>query len=327
MAMSDVVLVASQNGLGHARRIFHYAKGFSDLGYATSVLISDKQEKLLFNELTGIQHKNQVVTSHSIGLDGPSTLSPSRSEPSADIIELLSKSKLVISDNLIWPNKYAKLFYLMGHFNWIDYWANSADSEKMLLAKKESDELAAIKRWLAPRHFSYTSIDLLKNIKSTIPLPRYTTDNVATDCVDEVWLASGTTGLNSEFLSFLGTATKENLEIKKRESHKLSSSNAPLAIIGRPGLGTMRDAIAHGVPFLPSWSGMDSELDHNCLILMNLGLLPVGFDKKNPLAINTLEWLRSGTARRLIMDFWDSNSDSIVSIVSEIIGMSRIEEK
>jgi UDP-N-acetylglucosamine:LPS N-acetylglucosamine transferase len=78
----------------------------------------------------------------------------------------------------------------------------------------------------------------------------------------------------------------------------------PRLVVGRAGLGTIRDCLASTTPFLPVTSGNDPELSHNAEVLARLGLIPQYFDQ-------SLETISPQECKELsfsIFEYWESAS-------------------
>jgi hypothetical protein len=89
---------------------------------------------------------------------------------------------------------------------------------------------------------------------------------------DKIWVALGTTGLHT---NLLGKYSNLKNRLVPLESYMLHhASRLPMAVIGRPGLGTIRDCLSSGTVFIPFHNLLDIELDNNVETLKRLQLLP-----------------------------------------------------
>lgn len=277
--MKVIGLVASNNGLGHARRMLNLSSGFLRAGQSIKLFISRDQKIKLSTELAKMNLDLNLIEIESYGVDGPVWFKQGRQvlEPPLDLVAEIAECDFIISDNLTWPFKYNENMVLFGHFTWHDYWQRTktfddlksleifkedyANLRKILLAFQIKDFL------LEPRNFG-------ENIM--IKLPRYHSDILADknkNQTTEIWLSQGTTNLLDK--SELSASLSKELGIIERETYEFAESKGkPRLVIGRPGLGTIRDCLATGIPFLPIWDKMDPELNSNVNHLINLGLLP-----------------------------------------------------
>jgi UDP-N-acetylglucosamine:LPS N-acetylglucosamine transferase len=85
-------------------------------------------------------------------------------------------------------------------------------------------------------------------------------------------MSTGTTELNC--YPYPKKIKKYNYKIEPLETFKLiGAAKKPSAVIGRPGLGTIRDCLAAGIIFIPYLRDYDPELESNILSLKNLSLV------------------------------------------------------
>jgi hypothetical protein len=279
--MKRVGLVASSNGLGHARRIFQLALAFEIHGYSTTIFVTTKQiEKLLKEEnLEKTQLNYCEIETH--GIDGPTwLLNGGRiTNPSYDVITKLQKCDFVISDNVLWPIKYSKVFALLGHFTWIDYWdkvgLNQFDLSLNKVYYDELQKLLDVKIWF---QFSDFALDHILNLpKQIVPIKllNYSSDAKFRNLIVDkslVWISNGTTGLRRT----LSSQQRDSIvfKVEERETfHLLEAKKKPILVIGRPGLGTIRDCLAAGIIFYPYWDELDPELTSNVKCLKRLSLI------------------------------------------------------
>jgi hypothetical protein len=268
--MTTIGLVASQNGLGHARRLSNLAVGFKQLNLSVKLFLSLFQYKSLQKEFEYSNRKIEIVIIGHHGLDGPTRMMKSViTRPSRDVIFSLKSCRLILSDNLIWPIEYNSNFSLFGHFSWITYWENiglkNLQETNLESLEKERDFFSSIKNWYFLEEFKFITPSQNKIIFIPIKLLRYHNDSllpIKTISSDRIWISNGSTNLNKK------TVENLNIEIRKRIDYfetfeLLKASKKPLLIIGRPGLGTIRDCLAANIPFIPFWYGTDPELESN----------------------------------------------------------------
>jgi hypothetical protein len=279
--MKRVGLVASSNGLGHARRIFQLALAFEIHGYSTTIFATSNQIKKLIQEqdLEKTQLNYCDIDTH--GIDGPAwLLNGGRiTTPTHDVIAKLKKCDFVISDNVLWPRKYSEVFVLFGHFNWIDYWAKvNLGQFNLSLTQvyyEELQELLDVKVWFQFSDFALD--DTLNFPKQIVPIKllNYLSDtNLRNLIVDKslVWISNGTTGLQRTLSSRQRKSVIFKVE-EKETFQLLKVKQKPIFVIGRPGLGTIRDCLAAGIIFHPYWDELDPELTSNVKNLMRLSLI------------------------------------------------------
>lgn len=278
--MKKIGLVASTNGLGHARRILHIAIGFIDIGHEITLFITKNQALHLRAEISKLKFNLNLVEIKNHGLDGPAWFKNGASFqiPSKNVISKLRECDFILSDNLTWPFVYNNNFGLIGHFYWHDYWQkteNLLSSKLFGVFERDFEYLLQIplafqfeKFILYPRHFSNKVMIKLPKYYSDIKVQKKLRNKLDTK---QVWLSKGTTGLWKEFES--NSKILKKFSVLEQETYRLGESkNKPKLVIGRPGLGTIRDCLAAGIPFFPIWNKKDPELNSNVNHLINLGL-------------------------------------------------------
>jgi len=276
-----VGLVSSGNGLGHSRRLIHLAMSFQEKGFIPKIFASQKQIKNLRSELDTLRATFNFIEISSYGIDGPVWLENGGLivKPTTYVINSIQECDLIISDNSIWPIKFNNKFVLFGHFNWLDYWSirgNHQFPERILEVYKEEVTLfKEIRLWFQFEDFKLKGEFNIKNV-IPIKLLKYSSDLFFPHKMDEksAWIAQGTTGLDENInIDFIDDSS---LKFFHRETYMLVNSlEKPLVIIGRPGLGTIRDCLAAGIPFIPLQKYLDPELDSNVNNLEKLNLLPL----------------------------------------------------
>lgn len=316
----NVTLVASSNGLGHARRLMHLSAGFLDHGMRTTLVLTEYQIEKLKNEIEtlGLNGKLRLHATSSRGLDA---FASAKSTPKKDLelgtIKLLDSSDLVISDNSLWPVEFCANLFLFGHFDWVTYFGSNESQMENIDGFKEEYEkelelLEKVSLWFRTKDFYIQSRVKLKYVET--PLLKYATDPIVPKMrIDEIWLSFGTTGRNGpkETQSF-----SHKFKFRKLESWTMSTSNeVPKLIIGRPGIGTIRDCLANRVLFVSHWMGIDSELAHNEQTMSRLNLsIPFETLEHEELDDHYYDILGSH-----IDQYWQQSSATALEIVESIL--------
>lgn len=269
--MTTFGLVASNNGLGHARRLSNLALGFHSLGYNVNLFISSHQFLKIKSEFKFPTNSIKIFIIDSHGIDGPVWRKNGFKyvKPDIGIITEISKCSIIISDNVIWPINYNENFYLFGHFNWIDYWENQKNvvftKTVMEIYENENLMMNKIKKWFLIKDFQF-NVEAKRNIRIIpVKLLRYFNDSLFPDKYypePTIWISRGTTKLQDPDINLKNLMPYFN--IKFEETFQLTTSNfKPSLVIGRPGLGTIRDCLAAGVYFYSVISEDDPELRSN----------------------------------------------------------------
>jgi hypothetical protein len=328
--MSKIGFVASNNGLGHTRRLIHLSKSFFDSGYEIIFFSTNKQYSLISNEIKklGVELKNIQIENY--GLDGPVWWNQGGDvkKPGKEVQAEIEKCKLVISDNVVWPYSYNQNTVLFGHFTWSDYWQRKFHTLPDLLKKLIEKEINVLKKF--PRIFQVRLFALTENMSSNvidIKMLRYQTDlHIPKESIPEskIWISSGTTGLENSLKYMVDKYPKINF-LERETFHLFSDSRKPSMVIGRPGLGTIRDCLAAGLPFYPIWDNTDPEMQSNVEHLVKLGLIFKGIINQNILKefdINqALDFFNSNEFREFN---WLQNSDSCHDIAKIITSYSQV---
>lgn len=277
--MKQIGLVSSINGLGHARRLTQLALSLNQIGYQSILFATKKQINKLVPELNKLGKVVNYVEITSHGIDGPGWMRNGClvESPSDNVIRLLHECDLVISDNSIWPIKFNSNFVLFGHFNWLNYW-DIKDKQIFSGELKEIylEEVMLLSRIKTAFQFKTFHFSGSFDPKTIIPIKllKYESDKDFPKMVNSksIWMSAGTTELNR--YPYLNKIKKYKYKIEPIETFKLiGSAQKPLAVIGRPGLGTIRDCLAAGIIFIPYLSEYDPELNSNILSLKNLSLV------------------------------------------------------
>ncbi len=277
--MKQIGLVSSINGLGHARRMTQLALSLSQMGYRTIVFATKKQINRLVPESKTLGKVVNFVEITSHGIDGPDWMRSGClvESPSDNVIRLLHKCDLVISDNSIWPIKFNNQFVLFGHFNWLNYWdINDKHVFSGELKEIYLDEIMLLSKIKTAFQFKTFYFSGSFNPRTIVPIKllKYESDGDFPKIVDSksIWMSTGTTELNR--YPYPKKIKKYNFKIEPIETFKLiGATKKPSAVIGRPGLGTIRDCLAAGIMFIPYLRDYDPELESNILSLKNLSLV------------------------------------------------------
>ena len=318
--MQSVGLIASQNGLGHARRLVHFSAGFQNLGYKVFLYLSNHQIHLLSQEIQATCPQVKVCEIYSYGLDGPTCSIEQIMEIPKTLSEDLRNLDFVISDNVTWPGNLLNSFILMGHFSWIDYWKTKNFNNGGSLIQQSINETMKVSKWFTPIDFSHvpTEMNHIKTVE--IPLSRYESDEKVQKprSKSKIWYSIGTTGLNQiNYTEVIVELRKFDLEITPSETHKSRNTQLPALVLGRPGLGTIRDCLALNLPFLPCWAGEDPELSRNQDTLKRIGLIPLEWEGNQEPDVDILrEFISERQIRYRIKEYWLGNSAPIKKILS-----------
>lgn len=328
--MLNIGLVSSANGLGHTRRLCHLATGFMEMGHDVEILALPEQISKVSDELKRDKVLIRFVPIDTYGTEGPVWYRNGCmiKEPPNNIIDRITKYDLVLTDNSIWPFRYSSNVVLFGYFNWIDYWNQSKSykfpSKAKQIFEEESLLCNNVKIAFCFLDFALSNSIIPKKSHKKVKLMRYKTDQFLPNNIKpstEIWLASGTTDLadqrNYNFLK------NYKFNVFERESFRLINSTIrPFMIAGRPGMGTIRDCLASGVPLLPIWDNADPELNSNVLNLKNLNLLPFyNFDNMKNIDILNRSINEIHNLNLLWREKWLEISDEISRICSDILSL------
>jgi|LauGreSBDMM110SN_4_FD.fasta_scaffold09158_2 hypothetical protein len=274
MRLRTLFLIPSTNGLGHARRLIHLVKEWSEFNDIL-ILLTPTQTNQLEEEIAqvlGVNYKVTILKYDGLGLDGYSHQSSPNHPISLDqdCTRKIMDAELVISDNCIWPLYLRPDTVLLGHFSWHDVLPLLSTTKQGIVREifdLEDVLLKSAKHVIAIKSFTFGKFANYVN-SGSILFPIYKTDSKKKPEIQEIWYSKGTTGLNSVEFS-----TMSSYKLLNRETYFLSNSESiPLGVIGRPGLGTIRDCIEFEVPFSPLYSGTDVELQHNVKVLERASL-------------------------------------------------------
>ncbi len=279
----SIVCISSANGLGHSKRLLRILNSFDSSSWNKYLVCSRVQRKFIHSDL---EFSSDIifVEQESCGLDGPSVKRASSAVPHS-LEALISNSRLVISDNVLWPFKYSERSILLSNFIWLDYWNRKLNFDLRLeeggadsfLKKQMENDYFILKNYKvnAIQYVPFGWLDSIKPI-SFIGLPSNIESKKSFNRSKEIWISSGTTGLD---VLTLPQESPNGFNFKKIETYNFGkSSELPLAVIGRPGIGSITDTLIFNVPFIPFFSSPDPELRHNVKILRDLSLLSPSFD-------------------------------------------------
>lgn len=226
----------------------------------------------------GVEIEREGLTLHfaeineQFELDGPAVGAEGVrhiTRPSAEQIALVSTSDICISDNLIWPARFASRFILLANFLWSDYWQHRIGLTPSVALQRDLEQLCAP---LISERFANPYLSFSENahvpISNTYRFLRYPSDRVLEKLRvgNELWVSVGTTGLfECRQLAHRNSDELRGEDVVYRESWKFGSGKLlPWAVFGRPGLGTIRDCMAAGVPFFSGGYDLDDpELRKN----------------------------------------------------------------
>jgi hypothetical protein len=325
---NTLTLVASQNGLGHARRLALLAISAAQEGMHSTLVVTTRQIQLLQAEFSGTRLRFFELN-EQFELDGPGVGTHGFGRivaPSPDLIALVSASNICISDNLVWPAKFATKFVLLANFLWSDYW-RLRNSQSQAVARQ--DELEQACAPFVSARFAIQTLSFSENARLPVSRPykflRYPRDHRFSDLVlgPDVWLSGGTTGLfnSNQFLVQESDKLQER-ELMYRETWELGTSHLlPWAVFGRPGLGTLRDCMAAGIPLFPlGYDLADPEMSKNAEFAQDF------FELEDPASLpeldnGELQKLRSDlTAKRgHFLEKWSAISEDTDSLLSRIL--------
>lgn len=300
----SIVCISSANGLGHTKRLLRILNSFDSSSW-TKYLICTRVQRTFIHDDLEFSTDIILIEQESYGLDGPSVHRASLYVPHS-LEALISNSRLVISDNVLWPFKYSERSILLSNFIWLDYWNRRLNLDFSLGERKISLLTEQMKsdyfilenyRVNSIQYLPFGWFDSIKPI-SFIGLPSDNNSKKSFSRSKEIWIASGTTGLD---VLILPQNSPNGFNFKKIETYNFGkSSELPLAVIGRPGIGSITDTLSYNVPFIPFFSTPDPELQHNVNILRDLGLLSPNFD-----------------VDKFLIDFYSILSDELVYAESQ----------
>ncbi len=277
----EILLVASANGLGHARRLLYIYDELLRTGVRAGIVLNEGQFSKCKAEFPETSWGGLLVTNSKYGSDGPHAQF-SIEPPDLSVLNRVANTEFILSDNVFWPMKYNSNFFLHGHFTWVDYWSQrkviSQEKDELL---DEENLMREVRGWFKSLVFGFSE-SLLDPKAIPMPLIRYPSDFGFEGLPrnwSEVWVSVGTTDdpmySNFDFESLQDSG----FQIRFLETYNfLRLRTLPGLVIGRPGLGTLRDCLASGTPFLEMIqpeieSSHDPELASNRDQMSAFGLL------------------------------------------------------
>lgn len=268
-----VTMVASANGLGHARRVLHVALKWSNF-CTINVLLTQRQLTILRDEFSLENDSFSLIEIPPIGLQGPDCdlTSFGHEEVPVSVSMTLGKSDLVISDNALWPRLYTDNFILMGHFTWVDYYQQLLNSGKRVsksyqhFLEKEITILDSVEKGFLLEPFAFGSLlNIPRQIK--FKMPRYFESIKKKLVIQNLGIIAVGTTVHNSIDKIALQQSYSNLDLIKLETFQLQFlPYIPRVVLGRPGLGTIRDCTEHQISFLPL-SYQDLELKNNVKVL------------------------------------------------------------
>ena len=321
-------LVASRNGHGHARRLLHLGIGLRLIGSHVTILCGKSSFSLIKRECSDLGMNDIVIeeieAEYDLGLDGPYCVSTEEELSIKTKHKLFRKFALfdhVIGDNVLWPAEFANSFIFHGHFLWLDYYNLHNPNKRQYLKKQKIKDLSNLdltKKFFLNGIFEIKSQFVKAERVKYMPLMQYYSipkaESSFTDGINStVWLAIGLTNSTSKhLLSFLAdTAQSMGINIQMKETFNLNSSLKPSVVIGRPGLGTIRDIMSYGVDFIPIDYVSDPELSHNVEVLSDNRLIRLG----GSLEDRILQSINLPLSME-IKSFWNANSVTVSEYAS-----------
>lgn len=323
-----VTVVSGLNGAGHFSRVLAIGESLAKRQHSVSMVIGQNHIGLEPERISVLEARSNseiFVLSGPPGLDGPQWGLPESQNPESvpdEIRDVICAADLVISDNAVWPLQITSKTILMAQFLWVDYWRENSARVRTRLEKEEALLCARVKLRFANPVFLIESAVVDGSRTQALKLFSYPRDTVVggKPVRNEIWLAGGTTGLNSVTQNF-PVILPGGFSLVSRETHLLSeSSYQPAAIVGRPGLGSIRDALGCGIPFLPLWEGEDFELNHNSNVLVERNLVWSDWNRSSVEGLNrpTLEDDLENL-RLLVSKFVESEFISLDEAVNQIL--------
>jgi hypothetical protein len=303
----EILLVASANGLGHARRLMYIYEELLRKDIRAGIVLNESQFSKCKVEFPETSWGGLLVTNSKYGLDGPHAKFSTEPVDLA-VLDRVANAQCVLSDNVFWPTKYNSNFFMHGHFTWVDYWSRrKVISQVVDELPDEENLIEKVRGWFKASVFGLSE-SLLDPKAIPMPLIRYPSD-IGFEGLprnwSEIWVSVGTTDdrvySNFDFESLQDSG----FQIRFLETYNfLILKTLPGLVIGRPGLGTLRDCLASGTPFLemkqPEIEGNhDPELASNLDKMSTFGLLV------NPQKIHKHAL---GKLSNMYREFWAQNS-------------------
>jgi hypothetical protein len=271
--MTKVALIACANGLGHARRLMHVAELWSTFA-EIKIFVTKRQRLLLGKEKELNRSSFSLVEIPPIGLQGPEYESSSLgySDIPKEILRLLEDVDFIFSDNALWPLHSFDNTIFMGHFSWVDYYSEENEiSQNISLKYREFLSIERILLSKASKAFLLTPFvfgsPLNIPLRLEFKMPRYEKKpRIYTVDPSLAIVANGTTSQSFEDIELIKERFPD-LQLVRMETFLIPSlERTPKLVIGRPGLGTIRDCAEYRNTFFPV-NADGIELKHNVEIL------------------------------------------------------------
>lgn len=311
--MLNMTLLASQNGLGHSRRLFYVGCALQELGFKTTLFLGASQSASLKKEMKDRPILPDLQIIRPMEVDGLHT--PLTNYLLGRVFNsVFDDESVLISDNIILNEPDSPSYYLHGHFNWVDFERLTNLKKGLLVSNTPS--YGELKSWLRLDDFQLNS-EIPESKCHSMPFLRYQNLQMKDrpQRKDLIWLSQGTTNnFESKSLKKLISAFPKVTFIKC-ESFKLKyESELPMAVLGRPGLGTIRDCLEAGVAFIPVGSSFDVELNSNVRHLVRLGLLEDADNSEY--TINSI--FNNSEIQSKYFNYWRESSISMQDYASRI---------
>ena len=318
--MTEILLVASQNGFGHAKRLYEIAQQINKNGVNCKLLLSQHQIQIIKNEKQPFI-QNILIPALSYGVDGYCT-TRSIADIEKQTSQLVEKSKAVISDNTLWPLELNSNFYLHAHFVWHHILNDLSEQEYT----KEFEKMTKIKIWFQNKFFNFSfrsfenntiAIQHLKNL-------RFRVDSLIDKLPvnqNEIWISSGSI-LSNKRISNEFELSAKHFTFKRLETFRMYELGyKPLFVLGRPGLSTIRDCLAAGVQFFPLDINLDREMKSNIENLKELKLLPADYKIFKVENFELEYYLERLLIPERIIPIWQEASENLNDYVKNILNV------
>lgn len=300
------------------------------LGISVSIITTSRQVELLQLEARRLSSNlTFVVSDNQFELDGPAlghAAMQKFSIPPSEIVELVSGSALCISDNLVWPARFANRFLLLANFLWSEYWDfREGPIEAVLIQRDLEYQSAALIGGRFANEGLAWSDDKQIPVSSTYKFLRYDTDQKARKLQigPQAWVSKGTTGLATLEAIFGSRDQQErNQSLAFKETWELWQGKAlPSVVFGRPGVGTLRDCMAAGIPLYPiGYDIKDPELTANRRFAEDFfEIEKIGFASNNSWEAYKTAVEEIGHRRTSYLEKWDKISDNPENILTRLI--------
>lgn len=304
------------------------AEHCASLGFHVSLVVGKAHQSIeawRVDKFAAMKYTQVFVLSAPLGLEGPQWGDPNYQTwgvPDGDLATVIRNSDVVITDNSLWPLSYSENVLVMAQFIWLDYWRALSGpilTERLIF---EIENVRSIRKRFASPVFVLDPASIQDRTFFPLRLLEYPEDSRIRELpvADEIWIVSGTTGLASDCKIPVGLLSN-GFKLIQRETFKLANSDhRPAAVIGRPGMGSIRDSLAAGIPFLPHLAENDPELVHNAKVLSDLGL--TFSDSQESFLVNLSSdslATRLQDLRGIVVDFFGQESVPLAEAVSYLL--------